>query len=111
MVGLAGQQPQSEDGKTMRPMEAHGIQVMSIGFLVDADQPMIWRGPMVTSALQQLLNQTTWQDLDYLVVDMPPGTGDIQLTLSQQVPGQRRGHRHDAAEYRDARCAQRPCHV
>jgi ATP-binding protein involved in chromosome partitioning len=86
MVGLAGQQPQSEDGKTMRPMEAHGIQVMSIGFLVDADQPMIWRGPMVTSALQQLLNQTTWQDLDYLVVDMPPGTGDIQLTLSQQVP-------------------------
>ena len=86
MVGLAGQQPQSEDGKTMRPMEAHGIQVMSIGFLVDADQPMIWRGPMVTSALQQLLNQTTWQDLDYLIVDMPPGTGDIQLTLSQQVP-------------------------
>ena len=86
MVGLAGQQPQSEDGKTMRPMEAHGIQVMSIGFLVDADQPMIWRGPMVTSALQQLLQQTTWQDLDYLIVDMPPGTGDIQLTLSQQVP-------------------------
>jgi ATP-binding protein involved in chromosome partitioning len=86
MVGLAGQQPQSEDGKTMRPMEAHGIQVMSIGFLVDADQPMIWRGPMVTSALQQLLHQTTWQDLDYLIIDMPPGTGDIQLTLSQQVP-------------------------
>ena len=70
----------------MRPMEAHGIHVMSIGFLVDADQPMIWRGPMVTSALQQLLHQTTWQDLDYLIVDMPPGTGDIQLTLSQQVP-------------------------
>ncbi len=86
MVGLAGQQPQSEDGKTMRPMEAYGIQVMSIGFLVDADQPMIWRGPMVTSALQQLLHQTAWQDLDYLIVDMPPGTGDIQLTLSQQVP-------------------------
>ncbi len=86
MVGLAGKQPQSEDGKTMRPLEAHGLQVMSIGFLIDPDQPMIWRGPMVTSALQQLLHQTTWQDLDYLIVDMPPGTGDIQLTLSQQVP-------------------------
>jgi ATP-binding protein involved in chromosome partitioning len=86
MVGLAGKQPQSEDGKSMQPLEAHGLQVMSIGFLVDPDQPMIWRGPMVTSALQQLLNQTTWRDLDYLIVDMPPGTGDIQLTLSQQVP-------------------------
>jgi len=86
MVGLAGKQPESDDGKTMRPMLAHGIQVMSIGFLVDADQPMIWRGPMVTSALQQLLHQTTWDDLDYLIVDMPPGTGDIQLSLSQQVP-------------------------
>ncbi|MDH3612130.1 MAG: iron-sulfur cluster carrier protein ApbC [Gammaproteobacteria bacterium] len=86
MVGLAGKQPQSEDGKTMRPLVAHGLQVMSIGFLIDPDQPMVWRGPMVTSALQQLLHQTTWQDLDYLIVDMPPGTGDIQLTLSQQVP-------------------------
>jgi ATP-binding protein involved in chromosome partitioning len=86
MVGLAGQQPQSEDGKTMQPLVAHGIQVMSIGFLVDPDQPMIWRGPMVTSALQQLLHQTNWRDLDYLIVDMPPGTGDIQLSLSQQVP-------------------------
>jgi len=86
MLGLAGKQPASSDGKTMSPLEAYGIQVMSIGFLVDADQPMIWRGPMVTSALQQLLHQTTWQDLDYLVVDMPPGTGDIQLSLSQQVP-------------------------
>ena len=86
MVGLAGTQPQSEDGKTMRPLQAHGLQVMSIGFLIDADTPMIWRGPMVTSALQQLLHQTTWEDLDYLIVDMPPGTGDIQLTLSQQVP-------------------------
>ena len=86
MVGLAGKQPESEDGKTMRPLAAHGLQVMSIGFLIDADQPMIWRGPMVTSALQQLLHQTTWQDLDYLIIDMPPGTGDIQLTLSQQVP-------------------------
>ena len=86
MVGLAGTQPQSDDGATMQPLEAHGLQVMSIGFLIDADQPMIWRGPMVTSALQQLLQQTNWQDLDYLIVDMPPGTGDIQLTLSQQVP-------------------------
>jgi Mrp family chromosome partitioning ATPase len=86
MVGLAGTQPASDDGKTMRPLEAHGIQVMSIGFLVDADQPMIWRGPMVTSALQQLLHQTSWRDLDYLIIDMPPGTGDIQLSLSQQVP-------------------------
>jgi ATP-binding protein involved in chromosome partitioning len=86
MVGLAGKQPQSEDGRSMQPLEAHGLQVMSIGFLIDPDQPMIWRGPMVTSALQQLLNQTTWRDLDYLIVDMPPGTGDIQLTLSQQVP-------------------------
>jgi ATP-binding protein involved in chromosome partitioning len=86
MVGLAGENPQSEDGKTMEPLRAHGLQVMSIGFLVDQDQPMVWRGPMVTSALQQLLNQTTWDDLDYLIVDMPPGTGDIQLTLAQQVP-------------------------
>ena len=86
MVGLVGQQPMSEDGKTMEPLSALGLQVMSIGFLVDTDQPMAWRGPMVTSALNQLLNQTRWKDLDYLVVDMPPGTGDIQLTLSQQVP-------------------------
>ena len=86
MVGLAGERPVSEDGKSMEPLEAHGLQVMSIGFLVDTDQPMVWRGPMVTSALNQLLNQTNWRDLDYLIVDMPPGTGDIQLTLSQQVP-------------------------
>ena len=86
MVGLAGKQPQSADGKSMQPLESHGLQVMSIGFLIDPDQPMIWRGPMVTSALQQLLHQTNWHDLDYLIVDMPPGTGDIQLTLSQQVP-------------------------
>ena len=70
----------------MEPLEAHGIQAISIGLLVDPDQPMVWRGPMVTSALQQLLGQTRWRDLDYLVVDMPPGTGDIALTLSQQVP-------------------------
>jgi ATP-binding protein involved in chromosome partitioning len=86
MLGLAGKQPTSIDGKTMQPLQAHGLQVMSIGFLVDPDQPMVWRGPMVTSALNQLLQQTTWHDLDYLIVDMPPGTGDIQLTLSQQVP-------------------------
>jgi ATP-binding protein involved in chromosome partitioning len=86
MLGLAGQQPTSIDGKTMQPLQAHGLQVISIGFLVDPDQPMVWRGPMVTSALNQLLKQTTWHDLDYLIVDMPPGTGDIQLTLSQQVP-------------------------
>jgi ATP-binding protein involved in chromosome partitioning len=86
MLGLTGQRPTSEDGKTMNPLQAHGLQVMSIGFLIDADQPMVWRGPMVTSALNQLLQQTRWSDLDYLIVDMPPGTGDIQLTLSQQVP-------------------------
>ena len=86
MLGLTGQRPSSEDGKTMNPLLAHGLQVMSIGFLIDPDQPMVWRGPMVTSALNQLLHQTRWQDLDYLIVDMPPGTGDIQLTLSQQVP-------------------------
>lgn len=86
MLGLTGEQPSSADGKSMDPLRAHGVQVMSIGFLIDADQPMAWRGPMVTSALNQLLQQTNWQDLDYLIVDMPPGTGDIQLTLSQQVP-------------------------
>lgn len=86
MFGLTGQRPTSTDGKTMNPLIGYGVQVMSIGFLIDADQPMVWRGPMVTSALVQLLQQTLWDDLDYLVVDMPPGTGDIQLTLSQQVP-------------------------
>jgi ATP-binding protein involved in chromosome partitioning len=86
MVGLVGERPTTTDGKSMAPLEALGLQVMSIGFLIDPDQPMVWRGPMVTSALNQLLNQTSWRDLDYLIVDMPPGTGDIQLTLSQQVP-------------------------
>ena len=86
MMGIVGEQPVSEDGKTMLPLNAHGLQVMSIGALVDPDQPMVWRGPMVTSALSQLTHQTQWQDLDYLIVDMPPGTGDIQLTLAQQVP-------------------------
>ena len=86
MLGLTGERPLSEDGKTMIPPMAFGLQVMSIGFLIDAEQPMAWRGPMVTSALTQLLQQSVWDDLDYLVVDMPPGTGDIQLTLSQRVP-------------------------
>jgi ATP-binding protein involved in chromosome partitioning len=86
MLGLSGRRPTSPDGKIMTPLTAHGLQVMSIGFLIDADQPMAWRGPMVTSALTQLIQQTAWSDLDYLIVDMPPGTGDIQLTLSQRVP-------------------------
>ena len=85
MMGISGK-PESEDGKTMEPMENHGVQVMSIGFLVAQDEAMIWRGPMATQALEQLLRQTNWKDLDYLIVDMPPGTGDIQLTLSQRVP-------------------------
>jgi ATP-binding protein involved in chromosome partitioning len=85
MLGITGR-PESADGKTLEPMEAHGIQAMSIGFLIDSDTPMVWRGPMVTQALEQLLSDTNWRDLDYLVIDMPPGTGDIQLTLSQKVP-------------------------
>ena len=85
MLGINGK-PESQDGKTMEPLVNHGVQAMSIGFLVDTDQPMVWRGPMVTQALQQLFGQTNWKDVDYLVVDMPPGTGDIQLTLAQQVP-------------------------
>ncbi len=85
MMGIEGR-PESSDGKTMDPLENYGVQVMSIGFLVNADEAMIWRGPMATQALEQLLRQTAWTDLDYLVVDMPPGTGDIQLTLSQRVP-------------------------
>jgi ATP-binding protein involved in chromosome partitioning len=85
MMGIEGR-PESSDGKTMDPLENHGVQVMSIGFLVAKDEAMIWRGPMATQALEQLLRQTNWRDLDYLIVDMPPGTGDIQLTLSQRVP-------------------------
>jgi ATP-binding protein involved in chromosome partitioning len=86
MLGISGQ-PQSADGKTMNPLEAHGLQAMSIGFLISGDDtPMVWRGPMVTQALEQLLHQTKWDNLDYLVVDLPPGTGDIQLTLAQKVP-------------------------
>ena len=86
MLGLLGQKPESSDGVSMDPLHAHGLQAMSIGFMIDIDSPMVWRGPMVTQALEQLLKQTNWQDVDYLVVDMPPGTGDTQLTLAQKVP-------------------------
>lgn len=85
MLGLSGH-PTSEDGKIMNPKVAYGLQTISIGYLIDADQPMIWRGPMATNALKQLLQETRWQNLDYLIVDLPPGTGDIQLSLSQQIP-------------------------
>ena len=85
MLGVSGQ-PKSRDGKSLEPMEAHGLQAMSIGFLIDEETPMIWRGPMVTQALEQLLNDTRWRGLDYLVVDLPPGTGDVQLTLAQKIP-------------------------
>ena len=85
MLGISGR-PESKDGKSLEPMEAHGLQAISIGFLIDSDTPMVWRGPMVTQALEQLLKDTRWRDLDYLIVDLPPGTGDIQLTLAQKVP-------------------------
>ena len=85
MLGINGR-PETKDGKTMEPLENHGLQVSSIGFMIDPDEPMVWRGPMVVQALTQLLEQTNWRELDYLIVDMPPGTGDIQLTLSQKVP-------------------------
>ncbi len=85
MLGLSGY-PESQDNKTMMPKVSYGVQTISIGYLIEPDQPMIWRGPMVTNALQQLLNDTNWADIDYLIVDLPPGTGDIQLTLSQQIP-------------------------
>jgi len=85
MLGITGR-PESRDGKSLEPMEGHGIQASSIGFMIDLDTPMVWRGPMVTQALEQLLRQTNWRELDYLVIDMPPGTGDIHLTLSQKIP-------------------------
>ena len=85
MLGITGR-PESKDGKSFEPMMGHGLQANSIGFLIAPDQPMVWRGPMVTAALEQLLRDTRWRDLDYLIVDMPPGTGDIQLTLAQKVP-------------------------
>ncbi|MFK7962695.1 MAG: iron-sulfur cluster carrier protein ApbC [Burkholderiaceae bacterium] len=85
MLGITGR-PESRDGKSLEPMEGHGIQASSIGFMIDPDTPMVWRGPMVTQALEQLLRDTNWRDLDYLLIDMPPGTGDIHLTLSQKIP-------------------------
>jgi ATP-binding protein involved in chromosome partitioning len=85
MLGIAGK-PDTTDGQKIVPKTAHGVQAMSIGFLIEEDTPMIWRGPMVTQALQQLLNETAWDNLDYLIIDLPPGTGDIQLTLCQRVP-------------------------
>ncbi|MCS3904286.1 ATP-binding protein involved in chromosome partitioning [Methylohalomonas lacus] len=85
MLGCQGK-PETTDGKTVEPKVSYGIQSMSIGYLIDEETPMIWRGPMVTSALEQLLNDTNWRDLDYLVIDLPPGTGDIQLTLCQKIP-------------------------
>lgn len=87
MLGIpSGTRPQADEDKHFLPLEAHGIQVMSMSFLVTDSTPMVWRGPMAAGALQQLMTQTRWNDLDYLIVDMPPGTGDIQLTLSQKVP-------------------------
>jgi len=86
MLGLSGKRPSTPDGKSINPLVGYGVECMSIGFMIEEEQPMVWRGPMVTSALTQLINDTNWGELDYLVIDMPPGTGDIQLTLSQQVP-------------------------
>jgi ATP-binding protein involved in chromosome partitioning len=86
LMGLSGQRPMSRDGKIIEPLQSYGVKTMSIGFLIDEEQPMVWRGPMVTQALTQLLGDTQWGDLDYLIVDMPPGTGDTQLTMSQRVP-------------------------
>jgi len=85
MLG-AQQRPDSKDGKSLEPVQSHGLQSMSIGYLIEEETPMIWRGPMVTQALEQLLNETHWRELDYLVIDLPPGTGDTQLTLSQKIP-------------------------
>ncbi len=85
MLGIHAK-PESADGKSLEPMQGHGLQAMSIGFMIDDETPMIWRGPMVTQALEQLLSDTNWKDLDYLVIDLPPGTGDVQLTLAQKVP-------------------------
>lgn len=85
MLG-ANTKPESKDGKTIEPVISHGLQSMSIGYLIDEETPMVWRGPMVTQALEQLLRDSNWRDLDYLIVDLPPGTGDIQLTLAQKVP-------------------------
>jgi len=85
MLGVSDK-PESKDGKSLEPLMGHGVQSMSIGYLIEEETPMIWRGPMVTQALEQLLNDTRWNDVDYLIIDLPPGTGDIQLTLAQKVP-------------------------
>jgi ATP-binding protein involved in chromosome partitioning len=97
-----------KDGKSMEPLEAYGLQAMSIGFMIDVETPMVWRGPMVDAGARAAARQTNWRDLDYLIVDMPPGTGDIQLTLAQKGAGDRRGDRHHAAGHCPARCAQGP---
>ncbi len=86
MLGIQGARPETKDGKSIEPIVGHGIQAMSIGFMIEEETPMIWRGPMVTQALEQLLNDTNWADVDYLIIDLPPGTGDTQLTLAQKVP-------------------------
>jgi ATP-binding protein involved in chromosome partitioning len=110
LLGLAGR-PQVAHGNTLRPMQAFGLKAMSMGFLVDEGTPIIWRGPMVVSALTQMLRDVDWGELDALVIDMPPGTGDVQLTMAQQVPLSGRDHRLDAARPRPDRCAQGPQHV
>jgi ATP-binding protein involved in chromosome partitioning len=86
MAGLSGRPPAAADGQKLAPLVAHGVKVMSMGFLVDEDAPMIWRGPMVQSAIQQMLGDVDWGQLDVMVVDLPPGTGDAQLTMAQRVP-------------------------
>jgi Mrp family chromosome partitioning ATPase len=103
IFGITGK-PRLVSGRTLAPMEAYGLKIMSIGFLIDEETPMIWRGPMVISAITQMLREVAWGDLDVLVVDMPPGTGDAQLTMAQQTPARRRRHRLDAAGPRAARC-------
>jgi len=85
MLGLSGR-PESPDNKSIEPMRAFGVETMSIGYLIEDETPMIWRGPMATSAMTQFFNDTLWDDLDYLLIDLPPGTGDIQLTLTQKIP-------------------------
>ena len=110
MLGVK-EKPESIDGKMLKPIERYGLRTMSIGYIVAEDTPMIWRGPMVSSALEQMLRDVQWGELDVLVVDMPPGTGDAQLTLAQRVALSRRGDRLDAAGHRADRRAQgpRPC--
>ena len=105
------EKPQTIGGTRLKPIERYGLTVMSIGFLIEEETPMIWRGPMVMSALTQMLREVEWGTLDVMVVDMPPGTGDAQLTMAQQVPLQRRGDRLDAAGSGADRRAARHRHV